>query len=261
MEATNNTTEKIIAAIDRQKVTPRPTWYFVVRNSALWIPGIVTTLLGAYTIAGVLYAVLHAHWENRQYIQYSGPIVFIAIIPLLWVISFGLFLLITVTLLQKTNTGYRHTALQLLSISVAGSIIIGVLFYAFTASSLNDTAATYYRHPTQHEQEYVWNNPEDGRISGVITRIVSPGTLAVTSFNGFEWTVSVDALPIDTSPALLQPGNAIRIIGAITSDHSFMACRILPWELFLAKSSPVPSFVVPATPSTCDEILHNVTGK
>lgn len=260
METTNNTTEKIIAAIDRQKVTPRPAWYFAVRNSVLWIPGVVTTLLGAYTIAGVLYAILHAHWENRQYIQ-TGPLVFIAIIPLLWVISFCLFLIITVSLLQKTNTGYRHTALQLLSISVAGSIVIGVLFYAFTASSLTDSAATYYRHPTQHEQEYVWNNPEDGRISGVITGTIGPATLAVTNFNGFVWTVDISALPADTSSLSLQTGNAIRIIGAITSNHSFMACRVLPWELFLAQSSPVPSFIVPARPSTCDEILHNVTGK
>ena len=108
MEETTNTTERIIAYIDQQKVTPRPKWYFVLRNSALWIPGIITTLLGAYTIAGVLYGILHAHWENRQYVQYSGTLVFIAIIPLLWVISFVLFLLITLSLLRKIIPGIMN---------------------------------------------------------------------------------------------------------------------------------------------------------
>jgi hypothetical protein len=260
METPTNTTEKIIAAIDQQKVTPRPKWYFRVRNTLMWIPGVITTLLGAYTIAGGLYGILHAHWENREYVQYRGPLVFIAIIPLLWIISFALFSLITIALLRKTNTGYRHTALQLLLISVASSIIIGMLFYAMTANSLNDGVETYYRHPTQNQQEYVWNSPTEGRISGVVSA-TSPTTLTIRAFNGFVWTVDISKLSSAPDPVLLQVGNAVRIVGAITASHSFLACRVLPWELFPAQPSVAESFTGSQQAISCDEILQQYISK
>lgn len=262
MEEPTNTTEKIIAAIDRKKVTPRPKWYFALRNTALWIPGIITTLLGAYTVAGVLYGLLHAHWENRLYMQYSGPLVFIAIIPLLWVISFILFLFITLALLRKTNRGYRHTAMQLLLLSLTSSILIGILFYAVTASS-TDGVETYYRHPTEQEQEQVWNNPDQGRISGIVTNI-SNNTVQITGFDGSLWNVTLDTTSTGNDQLLLHTGNAIRIVGIENSENTFVACRVLPWELFpevAAKSQALRPVHLPTKPSTCAELLHNLSTK
>ena len=143
MEQTHNTTEKILAAIENKRVTPRPKAYFVVRNSVLWIPGIVTTVLGAYTVAGVLYGVIHPHWENITYFT----------VPLLWVVSFVLFSIITSSLIRRTNSGYRHTAVQLLSISVATSIILGIVIYTLTQDSLDNKVNTYYRYPAQQFNE------------------------------------------------------------------------------------------------------------
>ncbi len=143
MEQTHNTTEKILAAIETKRVTPRPKAYFVVRNSVLWIPGLVTTALGAYTVAGVVYGILHPHWENASYFT----------VPLLWVISFGLFALVTSSLIRRTNSGYRHTASQLLLISIAASIILGICIYALTQDALDNTLNTFYRVPTQKYRE------------------------------------------------------------------------------------------------------------
>lgn len=143
MEQISNTTEKIIAAIEQRKVTPRPKAYFLLRNSILWIPGVLTTALGAYTIAGALYGVLHPHWESTRYFT----------IPLLWVISFGLFSIVTTSLIQRTRGGYRHTAGQLLLISVTASIILGIVTYALTQNSLDNKVNTYYRYPTQRFYE------------------------------------------------------------------------------------------------------------
>jgi len=155
MEPTSNTTEKILAAIETKKVTPRPKWYFVLRNSSLWLPGIITTLLGAYTVAGVLYGILHAHLDRMGvYREYGNPIFLIAAIPLLWVLSFLLFSFISTSLLRNTHSGYRHTTLQLLLVSVASSIIIGVLFYAITQDTIDNQVRTYYRYPTEHQDQY-----------------------------------------------------------------------------------------------------------
>jgi glucan phosphoethanolaminetransferase (alkaline phosphatase superfamily) len=154
MTPISNTTEKILAAIETRQVTPRPKWYFVLRHSILWLPGVVTTLLGAYTMAGLLYVILHNPWQHQGIDHYARPIFITAAIPLVWVISFCLFCLVTILLLRRTHTGYKHTAVQLLLVSVASSIIIGILFYALTQDALDNHMDTYYRYPTQHQQDY-----------------------------------------------------------------------------------------------------------
>ncbi len=149
MEMTTTTTEKILTAIEHQRVRPRPKWHFVLRNSILWIPGIITTVLGAYTIAGLIYGILHGH---------PNQLLMIAAIPLLWVVSFFIFCLISTSFLRNTYTGYRHTTLQLLLVSVASSIILGILFYAITQNTEDNMVRTYYRYPTQHQDDYFERN-------------------------------------------------------------------------------------------------------
>lgn len=156
MEQISDTTKNILSAIETKRVTPRSKWYFVVRNSVLWLPGIITTFLGAYTVAGVFYGILHVQVVQGKYVEGAGgnPGFFAAAVPLLWVVSFGLFSIVSISLLRKTYSGYRHTTLQLLLISVAGSILLGVLFYAITQNTDDNNVRTYYRYPTQHQQEY-----------------------------------------------------------------------------------------------------------
>jgi hypothetical protein len=151
----HNTTEKILAAIETKKVKPRPKWYFALRNSTLWLPGIITTLLGAYTVAGLLYGVIHEHLTDPMYKDFSNPLFIAAAVPLLWVMSFLLFSTVSTSLLRKTHCGYRHTTLQILLVSVASSIILGILFYAITQDTIDNQVRTYYRYPTQHQREYI----------------------------------------------------------------------------------------------------------
>jgi hypothetical protein len=253
LQHNNNTTEKILTAIESKQVKPRPKWHFIVRNIVLWIPGLITTFLGAYTVAGVLYGILHAHLENRLYADYSGQVVFIVIIPILWVLSFALFCLITISLLRKTNTGYRHTAVQLLSISVASSIIIGILFYTFTSASLAGPGMLY-RYPTQHQQESIWNNPDNGRISGVITT-VNGANITVADFNGSIWHIDASAIPANDK-RIVQQRNAIRVVGVETADHIFTACRVLEWELFpIQQAAASMPFTLHKQPISCDILL------
>lgn len=155
MEQYSNTTKHILSAIEEKQVTPRSKWYFIIRNTILWVPGVVTTMLGAYTVAGVIYGIMHVEVVHGRYIESGGnPLFYVATIPLLWVASFGVFSLASIALMRKTYTGYRHTTLQLLSISAAGSVVIGILFYAITQDANDNMFRTYYRYPTQHQGEY-----------------------------------------------------------------------------------------------------------
>lgn len=253
MEPQNNTTEKILAAIETKHIKRRPKWYFIIRNTLLWVPGLVTTFLGAYAVSGVLYGVLHAHLENRLYTASYSQIASLIAIPVLWIVSFGIFSLITISFLRKTNTGYRHPATQLLSLSLAGSVLIGILFYAITSGSLAGPG-TLYRYPTQRQQEAIWNAPSDGRISGIIVTVNGP-TVTMNDFHGNTWIVDVHTLPADET-TLIKIGNAIRVVGVVTSGYNFSACRVLQWELLPARSVPLQqSFTALKTLPSCDSIL------
>jgi hypothetical protein len=143
MEQIHNTTEKILAAIESKQIIPRPKAYFMVRNSVLWVPGIITTTLGGYTIAGAVYGIIHPHWQNANYFT----------VPLLWIISFILFSVVTTSLIRRTSSGYRHTVAQVLLISIGISIILGVGIYALTQDSLDNKIKTYYRYPAEQFYE------------------------------------------------------------------------------------------------------------
>lgn len=257
MEPNSSTTEKILAAIETQHVKPRPKWYFVVRNILLWIPGVVTTLLGAYAVSGILYGVLHAHlFENRLYTSNTTRLASLVAIPILWIISFGIFSLITIAFLRRTDKGYRHPATQLLSLSLAGSVMIGILFYALTVSSLTGPGS-FYRYPTQHQNQTIWNDPDEGRISGVIMDIQGD-TLQLTDFHGVTWSVGTTDISADEIP-LLKKSNAIRIVGVLTGAHSFTACRVLQWELFPSETSTDQIYRVPKATLSCKTLLSHPT--
>ncbi|HTH93077.1 MAG TPA: hypothetical protein VL576_01165 [Candidatus Paceibacterota bacterium] len=256
MEPQNSTTEKILAAIETSHITPRPKWYFVVRNILLWIPGLATTLLGAYAVSGILYGVIHAHLENRLYTSNLHQIASLIAIPIIWVFSFIIFSLITIAFLRKTNKGYRHPAVQLLSLSLACSVVIGILFYEVTASSLAGPG-TLYRYPTQHQQQAIWNDPDDGRISGIITGLKG-SVVSMTDFHGNNWAITVSTIPADEIK-LLKMGNAIRVFGINGMDNTFTACRILQWELLPVENTPT-QHILSTHPlaTTCDSLLKGL---
>jgi hypothetical protein len=158
------TTEKILTAIEDKRVKPRPKRYFILRNSVLWIPGLITTLLGGYTIAGIIYGILHNPLIHLAP-NVQRPVAITIAVPILWVVSFGIFLAVTLSLVRKMHIAYRRSALQLLLISVASSIVIGALFYALTQDSLDNQLNTYYRYPTQYQKNYFERNISPQRIN------------------------------------------------------------------------------------------------
>lgn len=227
MKQIHNQTQKILDQISEKHIVPRSRYYFLCRNSILWVPGIITTLIGAYTVAGILYGISHTNWTHWKYTEYSQLFFYIITLPFWWILSYIIFSFITIVMLRKTNTGYRHATSTLLGLSLTGSIISGILFYSFIEH--NDTSQlAFYRQSTNDQQERLWFAPEHGRIAGKV-HARSATSFTVIDIRGNEWLIKGEQLyPQDL--ASVQNDMNIRIIGIPESENSIIACHILEWR-------------------------------
>lgn len=224
--------QKILAEIAREGIVPRPKWYWEARNRALWIPGILTTLFGAYTLSGILYWLSHGEWENYTYTRYSAARYALMSAPIAWVICFGLFSLLTIYMVKRTTTGYRLRRRNILLGSLFGSIVIGMLFYN-AAERLQSQPLTGYHTPTTRNQLRLWQNPQEGRILGSITEVhENEGTLTLVDVEGSTWTIETRELLMMPPPGVWEQKN-IRVVGIVPKGMYMTACYILPWNFSL----------------------------
>lgn len=239
MNNTHNTfeTSKILEVIQKEHIRPRPRWYWIMRRILLWVPGVITTFLGAYAIAGILFALTHIDWETHVYTQLSASSFLFTMLPLLWIVSFGVFSLLSIYLLRQTSDGYKHKTRNLLMGSALGSVVIGILFYN-AAEAFNLQSLSAYHYPTQKAQERIWYDPTQGRIAGQIKSIdEKQHTVILLDITGKHWIVDTAQLatPI-TKEVIATP---IRIVGIAPKKNTLIACYLLPWDFPLA-ATPEP---------------------
>jgi hypothetical protein len=237
----------ILDKIEKEKIKPKARWYFVAEHTALWIPGVIVTALGAASVAGIVYAVVHSGFEYSDFIYKTKIDFIIAAAPLLWILSFSLFSSIIVKTLRSTHMGYRLSAKKILLTSFGVSVVIGVCGYV-----IDETFETnsLIRYPVHLREEQVWTSPQEGRITGLIEK--KYGTdIVIRDKNNMLWTVDMSGFG-STTFAFVEEGKSIRIIGTSTHDFNeteenindenkeyiFVACAVFPWEIGVPTRNP-----------------------
>ena len=219
----NTIKDQILNRIAQEKVTPRSKWYFTARHAALWTPGVVVTVVGAFAIAGILFSATHAGWEYQPFTRFSMVEFVVEVIPIIWVLSLALFGVLIVGSLRLTAKGYRYKAGIILVTSFATSLALGAGLFALDMTVKRNELI---RFGTERAQKTIWNAPLDGRLAGTID--VDDAVITLTSTDGEVWV-------LDTSELLEEPLIAddapVRVIGIQTGDHLFLSCIVMPWEL------------------------------
>ncbi len=235
----------ILNKIDKEHIKPRAKWYFVMKHAALWIPGVLVTGIGAVAVAGELYAIAHSGWEFRDFVYSTQTDFVLAMMPIMWIISFVFFGSLIVKALRTTHAGYRFSVKTILLVSVATSIILGVFIYAtdeiFEVNSV-------IRYPVQVREQQVWFSPNEGRLSGIIENKIE-SDLKILDKDNTLWTIDMSGFGSTTFPYVAE-GKSIRIIGTSTGDadiddHIFIACAVFPWDIGeFAHMSPASSTIM-----------------
>ncbi len=168
--------QDILAKIEEQHLEPRPRWQFFVVRSLWWLMAIVTTTLGGIAFASVLFFLREQEWG--WVIRQSGAFGVLRAIPLLWLLVFALFALLTVYDVRATRRGYRYqtgiiVGVILLASGVLGGVVYASGFEAYSHDFLQARVATY--RVLAPDPALLWQAPQQGRFIGVVSATSSEG--------------------------------------------------------------------------------------
>lgn len=242
---TTNITESILNKIEKENIKPKAKWYFALKHGALWVPGILITILGAFSVAGICFGVVHSGWEYRDFTYRNKMDFLMAAVPLLWIVLYLLFASVIVKALRGTYGGYKLSAQKILTSSMLISIVLGIFLYIYDEKMKMDRLIRY---PVHAREEGLWFSPEEGRLLGKIEKL-EEGSLMVRDKNNTVWEVDMSGFGSTTFP-FVGEGKSIRIIGTTTDmdkddekiadGKTFIACAVFPWELGEFHRPPTP---------------------
>jgi hypothetical protein len=233
-QETNNLTEKIIKKIDEEKVVPIARWHFVLKNNSFWALWALSVVAGSCAVAASIFVFQNSGWRYHSITHDSFFKFFLDILPLFWLVSFGVMVALGYYNIRHTNTGYRFSFYLVAIASVVISILGGTLLYAIgVAKNIDEIRRPLpFAMPIISLEERRWNDNQKGLIAGVIENFdESKEELLITLFSGQQKIVSTVELD-SMSRNLLEKGMHVRVIGVpfFKDEDIFTACALIPWD-------------------------------
>ena len=215
MKKKTNISDKTLDLINKQKIRPIPKLEFVMKNWGLW--------LGFVISIGLLILGTCVSWFSL----FDNIIT-----PYMWLFVTIIFLGLSFFLFEKTKRAYRFPKWQIIiSIILIGLIIGGIFFKIGLANKLDkrlESRFGFYRQMVPMKMQ-VWNNPEQGYLSGEITNVTDITNFQIKDFNENIWTIT-GVNPLIKGRVQVVVGEEIKIIGTKTGDNFFEAKEIRPWS-------------------------------
>jgi hypothetical protein len=226
--------QKINTEIKEKNLQPTSRWFFRVKNLSLWIPGILSIIIGALAVSSLIFGIDHGGVRYAPFLDTSFMVLALKTLPYIWIVLSFIFAWITVRTLRITRHGYRYKAATLVLASALISIVLGGLGYVAGIGRYIDTqlAVTAPHVSVIGQQQIIWNNPDTGRLAGTV-RKVRDDFFTVKDVTGKMWLVTIDDVFEKETVifnTLVSRGKEIRILGYRNSEveNAFHACFITP---------------------------------
>ena len=241
--------KKVTDKIQKEHIKQIPHWRFVLKHTLFWVLFALALFIGAAAFSMILFAVLEVDFEIMRHGPHTPFSFFLKILPVFWILSFFLFLIIALLSLQHTKKGYRMKISLLIVSNLLGSMILGGSVYAFggaeTFEKIAHKVIPKYHHIDDRNIE-LWSHPEKGLLAGTIVDMTEDTIIILEDFEDKEWEVeigSVDNIPERLRSELAKKeveGKKIKVIGENTGDSTFEAEKIFPWRRHSPPFGPKP---------------------
>ena len=219
--------DQITQKIKQENIRPKARWHFLLRDYLLWTVFILNLLFGAVFFAVFLLAldnsILALFWRKRYSWSY-----FFQSIPFLRLGLLILFVFLAYYNYRYTPRGYRRRTQTIIAMSLVIITMTGLTIFALGWSKHIDSNLSrhlpFYHHWEQRQKE-IWQKPEEGLLSGVITK-VNENSLELLDLNGKVWEVELSAAVIRGPRRNLTPGQRIKVVGEKINQWKFKATEI-----------------------------------
>ncbi|MFA6999597.1 MAG: hypothetical protein WC241_00600 [Candidatus Paceibacterota bacterium] len=200
---------------------------FNIKKFLFWLAVGVSLVIGAFTFSLILSGLFNNDWD--LYDKFGISFIF-KTLPYFWFASFILFIILGEYYYRKTFFGYRHTILAVVGVYIVSTIAFGSIFYVLRIGdileqSLVDLSPTY-RNIILNKHE-VWTHPEDGLLSGKITKI-GDGEIEIIDADHVTWVVDI-ANSMNRGQVDIKVGERVKIVGDVIEDNSFEADEMRSW--------------------------------
>ena len=225
-------TTELISKIKTKHIVPKPRWSFVFKNYFLWTIGAISLIFGALSFSLIIYIFKSSENLIINNFGASWTELLIASIPIFWLIFLSAFIILFYLNLKRTNKAYKYSPLLILLIGLIISTILGSSFYLFGFSKKLDNLFGKNIHPYlygrfMNPQIDFWSEPEEGRISGIISEIDFNKQILIMDKDAKEWIVYYQELPTRIK-FNLEKGLPIKSFGKQISENEFKAIQIMP---------------------------------
>lgn len=271
IKSEENLSQEILSNIKEHKITPRPKWEFLFKNYFIWTIGFLALFFGAVSTSLIVFMLRYNEWSSFSRLG-GGPVEFLLlVVPIFWIISLAIFIILVYFNFKKTKHGYRYNHLLIVGGAIVLSIILGFGFFALGLGQRIDALvgrnAPLYDtviNPRMH----FWSNPEAGRLSGLVVAQDSEADFVVVDNNNNEWKVNYVAEEDEKLVAMkksgfgddevfnIAVGRPVRFIGEKIIDHEFKAKELVPFHpgreffrRFENGHNPGPGAKTPLTPA------------
>ena len=224
---------KILNRIKKEKVTPKPRWYFILIHTLLGTAILSSMIIGSIAVAIIIRHCTLTDWELAH--QFTGGHLhsFFMFIPYIWIIFIGFSILLADLLFKHTKKGYRIEPWKIISASIVLSIIGGGLFFITKAdkpieNELRKNIPPYVQWEKRRNRMFIV--PEKGALAGELTEIKSDKEWILIDFKNKQWSVDVGQAKTHGENNF-KPGIKIGILGKMIDEKHFQARQIKLWRM------------------------------
>jgi heme/copper-type cytochrome/quinol oxidase subunit 2 len=227
--------QTVFERIEAEHVCPRSRLYFQSRECLVWTLWLMSVVVGSLAIAVSVFVVSHNQYALYEATHENFLTFLVDILPYLWLIVFGVMVLVAVYNLRHTKRGYRYPVPYILASSVvlsfAGGSALQFFGLGYTIDSMLGERMGMYTSLEKHE-ERVWQAPTNGRLLGrqVFVTVRPTSTVVFADTTGQRWRLNVTEL-MERDRSLLSTEKRVRVLGTIVNDEVkiFHACGVFPW--------------------------------
>ena len=231
---------KILAAIEKQQLTPKSRWTFVLQDSLLWVCWVSSVVVGALALAVLIMAFVEGMYGFYEATHNTWLAYTLEQLPYVWFVVFALVVLVAYRNVRRTERGYRYPFWQVVVSSVVCSVLAGALFYWLGLGYVTDHLMGKHMpiYTSQAETELqVWQAPAGGRLAGAAVT-VADDSLQFIDIDNTDWSLETNELSLEEK-TLLTTGETVKLVGIKDSDDMFHVCGVMavPQSNELAEST------------------------
>lgn len=227
---------QILTKIESDAVNPRPRLFYRSCQAGLWFLWLITAVVGSVAVAVTLSIVSYKNFALYEVTHPTFIDFAMDYLPLLWIVVFISMLVLAVYNLRHTKTGYRYPLWQILSsslaISVLGGFSLHILGMGFALDKQFGALTDHYQSQERLEQR-MWQQPKQGRLVGILSEeeIILP--MPFVNFRDSEsksWQMDITELN-EVDITNLNSKKMVRVLGVQTDAGPwyFRACAVFPW--------------------------------